>query len=658
MGGGLMQIITYGTQDLTLTGNPEITFFNVIYRRYTNFGIRNVTLSFDSSPTFDTSSYLNIPKNNGDLLSKIILKIKLPKIDLSKINDKINSKLNYNTEINLEEYISNYDYFSYFYNKLLNIVKIFFNSYSYQSTLLTYVNDLKIYILRYINLDEYTQFFLSINFYFNNVVFSKNKLYNVDLYTNASLFKIINSNLVYIYELFTYEVISFDEFKFTILKNMEILKSLNSILYEKLQTITFKTPKIKFCWVNKIAIYLFNSIDLYVGSNKIYSLSDTYINNYSELNYKNQDLYDNLIGNKQKINTFSIMQEETILYLPVPFWSLSNYGLAFPLIALQYNSIQIKINIKKFLDCIRIYSDKFLGEIIEYNEIINELINESYSVITNKLEITVMLEYVYLDLIERRKFAQSAHEYLIEQVQEIEFDNLTKTNNNFQLDIFHCCKDMYWFAQRYPQQNDIFNNNPNVFSYIYDRDEIEYNNDEIILLEYIKMLYFPYKLFNPFLFNTGIYLLSNNDLYLDRILFIIDYLSNVYLQPMQNKKLDIIIKESFMFFNSTQFIGESFSFFNYLHPYNYYNSTPDLGLNVYSLCLKPIEFQPSGSCNMSRISTITLKLKISDKIFSKYADFFAKKSAPTISKYKLVFQTRNFNILRIIGGIGATAYTY
>jgi hypothetical protein len=653
MGGGLMQIITYGTQDLTLTGNPEITFFNVIYRRYTNFGIKTVTLSFDSSPDFNTSSYLNIPKNNGDLLSKIILKIKLPKIDLSQINKQISNKIN--SDVNIEEYVSNYDYFSFFYNKLFNIVKTFFSN--YQKNLLTYIDDLKNYILKYLNLDEYTQFFLSINFYFNNIVYGKKKLYNVDLYTNASLFKIIDGNLVYLYELFKYEVITYDEFEFTILKNMEILKTLNSTLYEKLQEITFKSYKIKFCWVNKIAIYLFNSIDLYVGSNKIYSLSDTYINNYSELNYKNQDLYNDLIGNKQKINTFSTIQDETILYLPVPFWSLSNYGLAFPLIALQYNSIQIKINIKKFLDCIRIYNDSFLGEIIEYNEIINALINDSYSIISNKLEITAVLEYVYLDIVERRKFAQSAHEYLIEQVQEIEFDDLNKTNNNFQLDIFHCCKDMYWFAQRYQQQNDIFNNNPDVFNYIYDRDEIQYNNQEIILLDYIKMIYFPNKLFNPFVFNTGVYLLSTIELYLDRILFIVDYLSNLFLQPMKNKSLDIIIKESFMFFNSTQFIGESYSFFNYLHPYNYYNSSPELGLNVYSLCIKPIEFQPSGSCNMSRISLITLKLKIRDKKISKYADFFSK-SPPIISKYKLVFQTRNFNILRIIGGIGATAYTY
>ncbi len=652
-----MQITTYGTEDLTLTGNPEITFFNIIYRRYTNFGIKNISLSFENSPNFNSSAYLNIPKNNGDLLSKIIFKIKLPKIDLTNINNDILINADKDSQAILDEYVSNYEYFIYFYNKLLNIVKNFFYNFSYQSASFTYINDLKNYILKYLNVDEYTQFFLSINFYFNNIVTGKSKLYNINLYTNASLFKIIDGNLVYLYELFTYEEISFEGFKFTIEKNMDILKNLNDIIYNQLQEITFKNNAVKFCWVNKIGNYIFNSIELYIGSNKIYSLSDTYINNYSELNYKNKDLYNRLIGNEQIINTFSNMHDETELYLPIPFWSLSNYGLAFPLIALQYNSIQIKINTKKFLDCIRIYNDESLNQTIKYKEIINKLINESYSSISNKLEITAILEYVYLDLIERRKFAQSAHEYLIEQVQEIEFDNLSKTNNNLQLDLFHCCKDMFWFAQKYSTQYDIFNNDPNVYKYIYDTDEIQYDNEEKILLDYVKMLYFPYKTYNPFTFNTGLYLLSNASKYQGRILFTIDYLTNLFFQPDTNKSLNIIIKESFMFFNSTQLIGETYPFFNYLHPFNYYNATPQIGLNTYSLCLKPIEFQPSGSCNMSRISSIALKLKINDKITSAYAKIFEKSSQKLIN-YKLIFQTRNFNILRIIGGIGATAYTY
>ena len=80
MGGGLLQIVSYGTQDLTLTGNPEITFFNIIYRRYTNFGAKKILLSFDNTPEFNSTAFINIPKNSGDLISNIILQIKLPKI--------------------------------------------------------------------------------------------------------------------------------------------------------------------------------------------------------------------------------------------------------------------------------------------------------------------------------------------------------------------------------------------------------------------------------------------------------------------------------------------------------------------------------------------------------------------------------------------------
>ena len=39
MGGGLMQLVAYGAQDVYLTGNPQITFFKVVYRRHTNFSM-------------------------------------------------------------------------------------------------------------------------------------------------------------------------------------------------------------------------------------------------------------------------------------------------------------------------------------------------------------------------------------------------------------------------------------------------------------------------------------------------------------------------------------------------------------------------------------------------------------------------------------------
>ena len=41
-GGGLMQLVAYGAQDVYLTGNPQITFFKVVYRRHTNFAMESM----------------------------------------------------------------------------------------------------------------------------------------------------------------------------------------------------------------------------------------------------------------------------------------------------------------------------------------------------------------------------------------------------------------------------------------------------------------------------------------------------------------------------------------------------------------------------------------------------------------------------------------
>lgn len=666
MGGGLLQVITYGTQDLSLTGNPQITFFHTVYRRYTNFGKKFIELSFNNSPDFNTTSYINIPKHNGDLFSKLILKIKLPKIDLTYVNNLIHEKKlfnfdNTNTNISdaeIGEDLSYYDYFLEFLNKLKNIINMFFTRYDNLLNNLSYIIDLKKYILKYINIDEYLQFFNSINYFYNQIIdFSIN--YNIQLYINSSLFKIIGDNLIYIYDNLTINDVSYSGFKYTVYKNIEILEELNLNIYNKIKSQTSsELLNVKFCWVNKIGMYLMNYIDLYIGSNKIYSLSDTYINNYSELYYKNKELYNQLIGNDSIPNIFSTSIDDYILYLPIPFWNLLNYGLAFPLISLQFNSIQIKINTKKLLDCIRI--DTGINDAKINNEIINILTNNLDEIIKSKLEITLNIEYIYLDTIERNKFARSAHEYLIEQVQQIEFNKISQNNNTIQLDIFHCCKDMFWFVQKVPSVTDLFSKNRDVFNYIYPTKLLENNIDsnKLDVINYANILHNPKYLYNPFMFNQGLYTVFNNLKYLQQISLIIEYSSNQFVFPSSLINLNTIISASNFYLNGTQLFSETNHYFNFLHPYTYYNSTPQFGLNVYSFCLRPTEFQPTGSCNMSRISYIGLKLKINNKINDDFLKDFIEENIINNDEYKLIFQTRNFNVLRIIGGIGATAYTY
>ena len=52
MGGGLLQLVAYGAQDVYLTGNPQITFFKVAYRRHTNFALEAIEQTFNGTSTF------------------------------------------------------------------------------------------------------------------------------------------------------------------------------------------------------------------------------------------------------------------------------------------------------------------------------------------------------------------------------------------------------------------------------------------------------------------------------------------------------------------------------------------------------------------------------------------------------------------------------
>jgi hypothetical protein len=74
MGGGLLQLVAYGAQDVYLTGNPQITFFKVVYRRHTNFSIESIVQSFNGNVSTDGRVTCQISRN-GDLLHKLYLEV-------------------------------------------------------------------------------------------------------------------------------------------------------------------------------------------------------------------------------------------------------------------------------------------------------------------------------------------------------------------------------------------------------------------------------------------------------------------------------------------------------------------------------------------------------------------------------------------------------
>ena len=73
MGGGLLQLVAYGAQDVYLTGNPQITFFKAAYRRHTNFAIEAIEQTFNGNPAFGSRVTCQITRN-GDLINRVYLR--------------------------------------------------------------------------------------------------------------------------------------------------------------------------------------------------------------------------------------------------------------------------------------------------------------------------------------------------------------------------------------------------------------------------------------------------------------------------------------------------------------------------------------------------------------------------------------------------------
>jgi len=72
-----MQLVAYGAQDVYLTGNPQITFWKVVYRRHTNFAVESIEQVFNGTGDFGKKVVCQIQRN-GDLITKMYLRVVLP----------------------------------------------------------------------------------------------------------------------------------------------------------------------------------------------------------------------------------------------------------------------------------------------------------------------------------------------------------------------------------------------------------------------------------------------------------------------------------------------------------------------------------------------------------------------------------------------------
>jgi hypothetical protein len=206
---------------------------------------------------------------------------------------------------------------------------------------------------------------------------------------------------------------------------------------------------------------------------------------------------------------------------------------------------------------------------------------------------SLWVDYIFLDTDERRRFAQLSHEYLIEQLQFTGTESVSGAQAKPKLSFNHPCKELYWFVEA--QGNSISINNINWFNYTLTPGGLD-----------------------------------------DVLTRVSDRSAVTSINPIVSAKLVLN--------GNDRFSERPGSYFNLIQPYQHHENVPtNAGINVYSFALKPEEHQPSGTLNMSRIDTAVLNLNL--------------KLKPDPDTSSLHVYAVNYNVLRILSGMGGLAYS-
>ena len=126
MGGGLLQLVAYGAQDVYLTGNPQITFFKVVYRRHTNFSIESIMQTINGTVGYGNTINCTISRN-GDLINRVYVEFDIKGLDYDSsistgnlYNNYLGLRLlkNVNIEIGGQQVDKHYSEWMYIWNEL------------------------------------------------------------------------------------------------------------------------------------------------------------------------------------------------------------------------------------------------------------------------------------------------------------------------------------------------------------------------------------------------------------------------------------------------------------------------------------------------------------------------------------------------------------
>ncbi len=583
MGGGLMQLVAYGAQDVYLTGNPQITFWKVTYRRYTNFAIESIEQTFNGQADFGRRVTCTISRN-GDLAYRTYLQVTLPEI-----------------------------------NQLMgNTASITTGNNSVYARWLDFPGE---QLIAQVEVEIGGQ---RIDRQYGDWMHIWNQL-TINCCQEKGYFKMIGNTT----------------------------------------QLTFITDP------------SFADVDGPCDSDA-----------------------------PRQVCAPRNALPETTLYIPLQFWFCTNPGLALPLIALQYHEVKINLDLRPIDECLWAVTSLSCNDGAKPNSVqgqynIGTPVTATIAYNQSLVAASLYVDYVFLDTDERRRFAQNPHEYLITQLQFTGDESVGSSSNKIKLNFNHPVKELIWVVQ--PDANVDYCSSllcdASLFKLL-GAQPFNYTD----ALDALPNAIHAFGAYNATVGEYGF--IDSRGMFETAGAMDGDFTGywhggaydNAYTEPnmggqgvpgpvpdadalaklgitqeqwdnqgkgatnsgvsdagtfvLAETSLDMhcwgqnpVVVAKLQLNGQDRFSEREGSYFDQVQPFQVHSRTPDTGINVYSFALRPEEHQPSGTCNFSRIDNATLQLVLSN----------ATVEGTRTAKVR-VYAT-NYNVLRIMSGMGGLAYS-
>jgi len=418
---------------------------------------------------------------------------------------------------------------------------------------------------------------------------------------------------------------------------------------------------IPFGWVEELGTRIIQEVTIRVDGFQLDTQSGSFMKIYTDMIYNGSKKYQWLrcIGGESYMlntgqNLSNDINEQTIainarrLYIPLLFWYCLNSGLSIPLIALQYNELYIDVTYSPLNELIRIGNP-----LVSPKQLFGDYQNSDFNVTIRNYFLSLgydqtnvfyyftqnnwqsntnlLCNYIFLGDDERTMFAQTSHEYLITQVQYNLFQGLKAGPNYLETAYMHPVKEIFWVLTMddLDQSNNWYNftglNTPNSFKY-YQSQLKYYGTQEFYQpeLSYIKENFTNYV--------NGV---KSQSVY---------KLQGAQTQTYFGDFYSIMESAQPVFNNNDRMEIEEHDFYQNLQLYKYHSGYTPPGVYILSFALKPEDNQPSGTQNFSRLDYQEFRINI----FNTY---------PIEKRFNCMMWAINYNVFRVIGGLGSTVFS-